>query len=71
MTTKQQKQERQTFTDNIQLALAAPELLEAAQFVISELKNITTEGFRCGADKPFRDKLEVAIAKATRKEIKP
>lgn len=54
---------------NAILAAAAPDLLAAALITLETLANITTVEFSQGADKPAREALEAAIAKATTRPI--
>lgn len=49
--------------DGVVLA-AAPCLLSACLYALGFLENLTTEDFSKGRDKPMRDKLRAAIAKA-------
>lgn len=49
---------------NARLIAAAPDLLAACKFFMSEIWDMTTEQFSHGADKPIREAMEKAIAKA-------
>ena len=49
---------------NARLIAAAPELLEACEFALEELNDMTSMQFAHGADKEARQRLENAIAKA-------
>lgn len=56
--------DRQTRTANARLIAAAPDLLEACETAYHTLCEMTTEEFQRGADKPLRQLLFQAIAKA-------
>jgi hypothetical protein len=51
-------------TAQCRVEAAAPELLDAAISALNCLRNMTTEQFANGEDRPFRLKLQGAIAKA-------
>ena len=50
------------------LIAAAPDLLEACEFMLKKLERITTKDFSLGKDKPARDLMLKAIAKAEGRE---
>ena len=50
--------------DNAHLIATAPELLEALEYALKVYEGITTDNFTNGYDKPARDKMRAAIAKA-------
>jgi hypothetical protein len=51
-------------TANASLIAAAPDLLAACEFSLSELANMTTEEFSMGGDRHARECLVAAIARA-------
>ena len=60
------KVNEQSFTDtaNARLISAAPDLLNAAIKTLELLSNMTSDQFHLGADKPAREALAAAIARA-------
>ena len=50
--------------ENAHLIAAAPELLAACEFALTELNDMTTDTFGNGSDKEIRDLLKIVIAKA-------
>lgn len=50
------------------LIAAAPEMLAVLKMALESLGNMTTDQFSCGEDRPIRDAMEAAIARAEGRE---
>ena len=59
------EQSGEDLRDLVRRANVAPDLLAACEATLSLLDHMTTDAFSKGADKPARDRLRAAIAKAT------